>query len=264
MEWIFIAAVVYGIWRVVHWFFGLFSPRPKLAAGNKRVLKKLEDNMPWLEERWESAKHQKDGSAVLPDWFSDPVTSRQLEKLKELGVEVSKKNINKGRASDLIGLFYPYDDEDVQKLKYFKIPLSGLSQSKARHELSKIPVETMHFEGWKDRPATALDREYLRFFKLTAPKGMTQRQAEDIRSRHQSELPDSQQSRIDEWDHFEMMFEDFQDKDFRSDYELKTVSIKDFKAATLALMREGEKFMDFDSGQVADKLLEIMPQLEKS
>ena len=266
MEWIVGAIAVYCVWKITSWLLSLFSSKPTLRTSNKRAVKKLEENMSWLEVRWDEADTTPDGEkpTTVPDWFFEPATNRQIEKLEELGIQVRSKDLNKGRASDLIGLFYPYDDEDREKLKHFKIPLKGLNQSKARHELAKIPQATMRQEGWKDRPASVLDREYLKFFKLSIPKGLTKRQAADLRDQHQSDLPDDQQSRLDDWEHFESLYEDFQDREFRNDYELRAIGLKDFKAATLALLKEGNKFQDLGSDMVAEKLVELNPALEKS
>lgn len=189
------------------------------------------------------------------------MSSKQLEKLSELGVEVNRGDINKGRASDIIGLFYPTDDEDRTKLKFFGVPLKGMTQSRARHELAQLFKLSSNREKWENRPANALDCEFFKYFEIAVPKSLTKREADILRSEKEDELENSHPSRMRDWEHFESLYEDFLDKEFRKDYDLKVVSITAFKKSVLALMKEGAVFHELDSGEIAEKIYDTAPNL---
>jgi hypothetical protein len=93
----------------------------------------LNENMAWLEERWEIAKKERDTGKLVtvPHWFFEDVTDRQLQKIEEMGLKIKGGRPSKGEASDIIGLFEPVEEENEEILRFFKAPMKGMNQSRA-------------------------------------------------------------------------------------------------------------------------------------
>jgi hypothetical protein len=64
-----------------------------------------------------------------------------LARIKKIGLHISDTKITKGQASDLIGLFEPPDDKDIEILKTHNIALEEMNQTKAREIVAKILKE---------------------------------------------------------------------------------------------------------------------------
>src|SRR5687767_12600157 len=94
----------------------------------------------WLSSRWSEAKRQLEAGDLksFPSWYFDEVTERQAELLASKGINLPDGPVSKGQASDLIGLFFPVDEEDKAVLKFFKVPTKGLNQTTARAEAVKL------------------------------------------------------------------------------------------------------------------------------
>ncbi len=225
--------------------------------------KMMKENMAWLNERWTELQRQKDAGAELtgPTWFFDDVTERQMEKLGKLGVRLVSGRPSKGQASDLIGLFEEVEEENEEILRYFKIPLSSMNQSRARYEVSKLLADPQKKEQWENRPATSIQREFYRYFNLKLPKNLTAHQAEEYVKTYSDTVPEDQ---WDEWEAYETMYQEINEPEERESFEIKKVSLTMYRSAIEDLKKTGQKLTDMDTHVVVEKLLEKNPNLQRS
>lgn len=221
----------------------------------------IQDQIAYLKAQWAIAEKEKDSGAVstFPKWFFDPVTERQLERLKSDGTTVSSGSLNKGAASDLIGLREPVEEGDAEMLKFFKIPLKGMNQAIARYEVKRLLSDVENEATWKARPAEPMQKEYLKFFGLSVPKGLTAMEAHLLMATHRAETENLDEKKTAEWESFESIVNDLQDRETREDYDIKKPSLAAIKEAMAALRAEGEDAADLQL--VVDQLIEMKPEL---
>jgi len=262
MEWLWL--IVVGL--LVYFFLRSGKNRSTFSgdAGRVRI---LSDNEDWLRVRWANAERERAAGTLMtiPAWFFDPVTERQLERIQRDGLSVSGVGLTKGKASDLIGLFEPVEEEHEAILKFFKIHLGGMNQSRGRHEVGKLLADAKNAAAWNLRPAEPLQKEYLRFFNVKVPKGLTCVGANRLISENRGKLEDEDSPKLDEWDLFESIATDLADKETRDDYDLKKPSLSVLRAAIDALRKDGNSMDDLagDLDMVAQKLIELKPELAK-
>jgi hypothetical protein len=178
---------------------------------------------------------------------------------------VTNENLTKGKASDLIGLLEPVEEEQEAVLKFFKVSVRSMNQSRARYEVDKLLADPDNAEAWNRRPAESLQKEFLRFFSKRIPKGLTYVEAERMINEHRARLVDDDSARLDEWDSFESIAMDLADKDTREDYGLKKPSLSALRDAIDTLRKEGHSMEELagDLDLVAQKLIELRPDLER-
>ncbi|MBE0615159.1 MAG: HIRAN domain-containing protein [Burkholderiales bacterium] len=116
-----------------------------------------------------------------------------------------------------------------------------------------------------NKPADAWQKECLKFFGLPVSKGLTTGQAAKIIAEHRTKLETEDKARLDEWDAYEEICNEFNDADFRASFELKKVSDKVLKEALDALKREGATMRSLaaDIDTVVDKVIALKPDLER-
>ena len=235
------------------------SPSRTGATGKQRI---LEANDEWLRERWRMADAEKAAGNLqhFPKWYFDEATDRQRSRLAEEGVSIAR-SATKGQHSDVIGLFEEPDDDDIEKLRFFGVTLKGplLNQTRARHEVAKLHADPEKQRAWLMRPASALQKEFYRFIGEKLPAGLTFEQAE---AKMHDALESMTEALQDDWSALESLIDEFDDREFRSDVEIRKPSIEDIRAAIAALKAEG-KDMD-DPYEVAYKLLEMKPALSRA
>jgi hypothetical protein len=269
MEWLIVLLVLAGLW----WMLSSKGHGPARATTPRRSeyddvaedlsakQRALEANRQWLDERWRMAESEKAAGSLkhFPHWFFDKATDRQRERLTRDGVKVSG-NATKGQLSDIIGLFVEPGSEELEKLKFYEVRLKGAlrNQTRARHELATLASDPEKERAWLMRPATAMQKEFYRFIGEKPPAGLTAEQAEARMLAVLDEMPDAQQN---EWYEYEHLVDMFSDSEFRADVEIRKPTLGDIRAAMMALKAAGGAFDDpYD---VADKLLEIKPALER-
>ena len=263
MEWFWIIAVV-----LVVYFFLQSGKKRKASASPKGSAQNrvLDDNIDWLRAHWADADRARATGTLanFPDWYFDPVTERQLERMHRDGTSVSGSGLTKGKASDLIGLLEPIEEESEAILKFFKVSLARMNQSRGRYEAGKLLADAKNAEAWKLRPAEPMQKEFLRFFDMKVPKDLTCVEAERLISEHRVKVKD-EDPKMNEWDLFESIVTDLEDKETRDDYDLKKPTLSILRAAIDALRKEGNSMDDIagDLDMVAQKLFELKPELEK-
>jgi hypothetical protein len=278
MEWLGIIAVV-----LVVYFFLQSGKKGKASGGNAGRStgstpasprgsardQVLDDNIDWLRARWANADRARSAGTLanFPAWYFDPVTERQLERMHRDGISVSGVGLTKGKASDLIGLLEPIEEKHEAILRFFKVPLRGMNHSRAIYEVSKLFADAKNVAAWKLRPAEPLQKEFLRFFDMKCPKGLTCAEGERLINDYRVKLLEEHSPKLDEWDSFESIVTDLFDKEAREDYDLniKKPSLSVLSAAIDALRKEGNSMDDLagDLDIVAQKLIKLKPDLEK-
>ena len=265
--------IIVGLLVVAVILYFLFSGGGKKPNATKSVSiskeeRMLNDNSSWMEERWALARKERDAGEVksVPQWFFDEVTEHQIQKIEEVGLKIRGGRTTKGEASDIIGLFEQVEDESIEILKFFKISLKGMNQSKAKHEVSKLLQDPEKLESWKNRPAFAMQKEFYRFFGLKMPQGLTHEMASKDINEFRLKLGAEDETRMEEWDTFENIYDEINDPDFRENYDLKSIGISLYRSAIDQLKNEGKTMTELsdDLDIVIDKLIEIKPEIQKA
>lgn len=255
---------------VVIYFFSsrgrkkITDKKTKALSKEERVLK---ENSVWLHERWEKArKEYKSGEvASVPQWFFDKVTDRQIQKIKEIGLDINLRSITKGEASDIIGIFEPVEDEQEEILRFFKVSLNGMNKLRASYEIEKLFSLKDNPDLWKNREASPIQKEFYRFFDLKVPKGLTYLEASNYISEYSSKISVEDESKFNEWDEYESIYDDIDNPDFREAYEIKKVSLSLYRSAINELKKEGYSLSNLndDVDIVIQKIIELKPEIQK-
>ena len=266
-----LALLMIVIALVIYFLFGRKSGHSSTAKKDSTSKKQnstkeeriLNENSDWLEQRWEEAEKEKiDGDLKsVPEWFFDKATDRQLQKLEDIGVNIQGDRVKKGEASDLIGLFEPTDDTDIEVLKFFKVSMKGMSQSKAKYEIRNIFSDAENTEKWKNRSANAMQKEFYRFHNIKVPRSLSHEAA----TKFINENSANGAEKTTDWDNYESIYKEIIDPDFREENDLKKVSLPTYRSAIEQLKNEGKSFEELtdDIDLVVDKILELNPGAEK-
>lgn len=232
----------------------------------KKQSKKTED-LQWLQDRWDLAdEHQKTGdTSIFPSWYYDEATDRQLKRLAEEGYNTNQA-LTKGQASDLIGLNEPPSDGQIEIMKFFKVSLKGMNQTKAEHTINTLLQDKEKADAWANRPPSQLQREEAKFLGIKLPKDTSSPEASKLIAEQWKQL-DEDDPKLDEWGAVEQVIDELSDPDLlKEDYEIKKPRIPLIMTALNELKKEGQSFeKSADEIQtVVDKLLELKPDLERA
>jgi hypothetical protein len=139
--------------------------------------KVINENMGWLRKRWDRVQDEKDSGVLrtVKQWYFDEATERQLSRIKRIGLKLSSKQITKGQASDIIGLFEPPEDKDVAILKRHNIPLDGVNETKARELVATLKNSSKQTEMDGNHPTEnliikQLSDDFIYFVKFFASR----------------------------------------------------------------------------------------------
>ena len=81
------------------------------------------------------------------------------------------------------------------------------------------------FDAYKTNEiATPNQKEFLKFFKITIPKNLTTSQAKKIINEHTKKLEKEDPQQLQEFNSYDYIFEQFEDKDFREDNMIKKIN----------------------------------------
>lgn len=233
---------------------------PKRSSAERR----LDENMPWLSERWSAARTEAAGGTSLrfPSWYFEDSTQRQHARADALGVSLSLA-ASRGQFSDVIGLFDEADDDDLEKLAFFGVKLTGSNRnaSRARHEVSLLDADPDSAQRWAARPPSKLQKEFFRFTGVKSPAGLTAVSADAFIKKELKRLS-SEQS--DSWNAFTHVVDDFEDPGFRQGEGIRKPTLSDLRTAFQALAARQDENDYPDAGTVADYLLMQKPELAKS
>jgi hypothetical protein len=132
-----------------------------------------------------------------------------------------------------------------------------LNETRAGHEAAKLDADPEKQRAWSQR-ATASQKEFYRFIGEKPPARLTFEQAAAKIAEASDKLTEKQQA---EWDAFESLLDEFEDREFRSDMDIRKPSAADIRSAMAALSADGKEFDD--PCDVAEKLLEMKPSLAR-
>lgn len=236
------------------WLWGRSGSKDVGAAGSRAEQIFLENRV-WLEERWQLINSS--AQNLVDSWYFDKPTEFQIKRLEKEGLLLKDKSLTKGQVSDLIGLYVKPDEHEAEILKFFKIPLKGLHQTKARHQISLLFQDADNKLKWDNRPASAIEKEFYRFIDKPVPKSISHTQA--LKDQQDADLSEEVE---DEWDNFCTVWDDLCDRETREDYDLKKPSLAKFRAAWKKAKAEAESIEDLsDPGLIAEALIELYPDL---
>jgi len=124
--------------------------------------------------------------------------------------------------------------------------------------------EKKRFDEFLDnQPADTSQKEYLKFFGLPIPKGMTAGQAEQAIKEHKKTSAEAEQ---DEWFGYTNILEEFEDADFRGLYDLKKVP-KTLLLEVMKQMKEEGKtygYLGNNIEEVVERVIKAKPELERT
>lgn len=226
------------------------------------------ENQEWLKQRWKMAQeHQKSGDrSIFPDWYFDRITDKQKKWLENSGIQADEA-LTKGQASDLIDLDHPPSEQQLEILRFFRIPLpEDLGHTRALHEISLLFKDSDKRKAWQQRPCSPLQKEKARFFGIELPENITFSQAEKLIFQHVSLLEERNDPRIDEWDSVENLMYQLSDEEVLKEvFSIKQPDLSLTIAALEALKNEGRTFQESEDNieLVVTRLLQLKPGLKR-
>ena len=265
MEWLIGAILIAAILVLIGKLSSGSAKKFRAQPGAKRELRKLQENLAWMEGRWERAEKERERGTyqTVPSWHFDAATERQLDRIESIGLAINAKGLLKGQASDIIGLYETIEPEDSEILRFFKVSTKGFNQSRARDEVGRLLSDEANRVAWAARPASPWQKEFYRTFDHRVPKGLTHRAAADFISAREAELAEANEEALRFWEEYESIYEELSDSETRADYDIKSVSLKALREAVASLIEEGRKIEDLamDLQIVVDRLIERNPSL---
>ncbi|MHC4908832.1 MAG: hypothetical protein ACYTF9_03830 [Planctomycetota bacterium] len=241
------------------------SPRSGSASPQESV---LDENLPWLKERWRLAHREFETGhyRIVERWFFDAATAGQLARIDAIGLGLSCDAITKGQASDIIGLFESVAKEEKQILRFFKVPLAGVNQTRARHEAAVRLADARQRAMWESRPATPWQKEFYHVFEYPVPRGLTFQQADRFIKRIRSSLLDDQTEKFREWQAYQALFEQLVRPDTRDDEELDETTVPAFRSAIVSLLEEDRAMEELRNAPelVMERLIRDNPRLRRA
>ena len=253
---------------VVYFLLGKSSTKQtSSSARHSQATTPENDNLDWLMGMWKKAdQEQQEGRLkTFPKWFFDEATPRQTEKLASLNVSVGGGKATKGKASDLIGLFNPIDEDDLEVLKFFKVQHKGMNQTKGRYKAKELLNAAENLSQWENRPATQEQKEFYRFFGIKVSTGLSIKDAEKTIKETRAKGGQDEAIKLDEWDAYASIITDLSDKEMlKDDFEIKKPSLALIREAVEALVKKGCPLTDLEAYEVAEKIQELKPDMARA
>lgn len=116
-----------------------------------------------------------------------------------------------------------------------------------------------------NKPAYAFQKDFLKHFGLQVPKGLTYGEACSLVAALRAKLEHEDKGLLDEWDAFTEISDQFDDPEFREDYDLKKISRTWLKEAVDDMKRSGETIRSLadDIDKVVERVIELKPDVER-
>ena len=187
-----------------------------------------------------------------------------MEKLASLNVNIAGGKPTKGKASDLIGLFSPIEEDDLEVLKFFKVQHKGMNQTKGRYKAKELLSAPDNLSQWENRPATQEQKEFYRFFGIKVSTGLSIKDAEKTIKETRAKVGQNEAIKLDEWDAYASIITDLSDKEMlKEDFEIKKPSLVLIRDAVESLVKDGRPLSDLDAYEVAEKIQELKPDISR-
>ncbi len=226
--------------------------------------KENNDEMNFLRERWHLADihYHKGDNSIFKEWYYENATDNQKQRLDKLDIHFGKE-ITKGQAYDLFGIYEDPNDKDIEVLKFFKKSIKGINKTRAMHEASLIFNNEKNIEEWKNRPITQIQKEFFKFFGIKINRNMTSIQAKKEIDEYMKD--EHNNNNIDEWIAFEEIIKELSDKEILLEFEIKKPNISLIKSAIERLKEEGKSYQEIgeDIDLIVDEIIKIKPDIRK-
>lgn len=198
-------------------------------------------------------------------WRTDLATERQIARLQEIMAEGGHripKGLTKGQASDAIGMFEEPEEEELEQLRFFKVPdVGSLSQTEARWALQSVFETPGNAEKWASRPATAAQKDQIKFFSGTVAKGLIAKDA----AQQISDLEEANPELYDRWDNLRSAYDELVEREAREDFDIKKFTWAQFHSVVTSLEKEGltPDSIATEDERVYEALIAAFPGLAK-
>jgi hypothetical protein len=233
-------------------------PGTELKRTVKRSANPRDQQLAALRKHWAAVgKNQ----IEVPAWYGEPMSDAQHRRLMADGWSFKQRELTKGQASDVIGLGEPPEPVQEEILKFFKIPKRDApNQTFARIRIAELKSDPEQWGRWMQRPATPSQRELYRWLGEKPPKGLTSEQASAFLAAASAELDEEKE---DAFASLDGILEELDDPEFRKDLEIKKIPIGVIRESIEQLEKEGTPLAEMTADEVADKAIEIRPNLQR-
>lgn len=118
----------------------------------------------------------------------------------------------------------------------------------------------------ENQPVDTSQKDYYKFFNLPIPKGLTTSEASKHIAEHRAKLEAEDKTKLDEYDAYIEILEEFDDSDFIDNYDAKKPSRTVLNDALNQLKTEGKtyEYLSNNIDEVVDRVLKIKPDLERN
>ncbi|MCG7871739.1 MAG: hypothetical protein N0C81_04510 [Candidatus Thiodiazotropha lotti] len=157
-------------------------------------------------------------------WQNEPATEVMLNELAEKDIRL-KRELTKGQAMNILGLFSPPDGRQVDILKHFNIPYSfKMNQTMAHYVIREIFSDPVKVEEWNNRPPTTTVRQGLLFMESKLVSGLTHQECQLRLNKLGMEHPD----RYQEWKQIDRLFLETNNPEIRAKLQVRKITWKRF------------------------------------
>lgn len=237
----------------VHWRLDAPQASPVLAQ-------RYEAHGEWLASEWRLQFQAQDKAWLLR------ATSAQVEQLQDAGWgEAFASNgpvLTRNQAMDLLMLAKAPEAEDKELLEFFGIDIEEPNALVAAHQTSSLRLDPQKMQEWNERPATALQKEALRYFQGKVARSMTADAAKSSLQAIERSL--YQSGRAPEWSvwlRFSQTWQDLQAKDVCAQYDIKKPAPTKIREAIQSLLDDNVAEWS-EKDVVVQRLVELYPDLE--
>ncbi|MCP1674293.1 hypothetical protein J2T57_001395 [Natronocella acetinitrilica] len=199
----------------------------------------LSEKLAPLRHRWRQLREEREAgvrSGELASWYFDAPTDKQLAVIREAGWPLDPRGLTKGMASEVIGMDYPAEEENLEVLRFFRQSTAGATQTTARIAAVELLADANRREQWEARPASKVLRESLRLIGHKAAKGLTEREG---RKQLDAFLLDADDEGLERLllEAFEGAWGDLEDRDVREDLGIRKPTPRQVADVILASAR---------------------------
>ena len=214
----------------------------------------------WLSAEWHK-QYQNQGAP-----WRLRATAFQIEQLREAGwgttFEADNNVLTRNQAMDLLMLAKSPEQEDSELVAFFDIKFEEINALVISHKAAELRLDSQAMKTWNERPATALQKEAVRYFKGNVPRTITAEVAKA--SLQEIERGLYQGGRATEWStwlRFAEAWQHIQAKEVYDSYDMKKPTPARIRNAIQSLLDENvEEWNARDV--VVQRLIERYPDLD--
>ncbi|MBW9270550.1 MAG: hypothetical protein K1566_12980 [Candidatus Thiodiazotropha sp. (ex. Lucinisca nassula)] len=157
-------------------------------------------------------------------WQNEPATEAMLNELAEKDIRL-KRELSKGQAMNILGLFSPPDGRQVDILKHFNIPYSfKMNQTMAHYVIREIFSDSAKVAEWNNRPPTTTVRQGLLFMEGKLVSGLTHEECQSRLNKLGMDHP----NRYQEWKQIDRLFLETNNPEIRAKLQVRKITWKRF------------------------------------